>query len=95
MAKRNALKQEYFKETGKHWKQQYQYIPTIEYTNWLEDRLVKNNVSLDCVSTRVCRYCDNTAFLTKPTQYNDADGDYDNCEIVYCANCKQTHSINI
>jgi hypothetical protein len=50
MANRNTLRQEYFKETGLHWKKlNKQAKPTIEYCKWLENELlaereqVKNN----------------------------------------------------
>ena len=40
MAKRNTLKQEYFKLNLGWWKDK-EGNPTIEYVNWLEDKLIK------------------------------------------------------
>jgi hypothetical protein len=40
MSKRNTLKQEYYKTVG-YWKDT-EGKPTIEYVNWLEDKLLKN-----------------------------------------------------
>jgi|TARA_R110000851_G_scaffold168363_1_gene314176 hypothetical protein len=43
MAKRNALKQEYYKTSvNSYWKDN-EGKPTIEYVNWLEDKINKNN----------------------------------------------------
>lgn len=55
----------------------------------------KDNVVLPCVSTCICSYCGSTEFQTMETQYNDADGDYDDCTITYCKKCRMTHSIEL
>ena len=40
MAKRNTLKQEYYKTTfNSYWKDEGRR-PTIEYVNWLEDKIL-------------------------------------------------------
>ena len=38
--KRNEIKQEYYKETGEYWKGK-NGMPTIEYVNWIEDKIKK------------------------------------------------------
>ena len=52
--KRNKLKQEYYKETYKHWKTlENETVPTIDYVKWLEDKvmalldeqIVENNIN--------------------------------------------------
>ncbi len=51
MAKRNTLKQEYYKTTfNSYWKDS-EGKPTIEYVNWLEDKLVKK-LNIDDVSNQ-------------------------------------------
>lgn len=44
MAKRNTLKQQYYKETCNYWKDR-ENKPTLHYVNWLEDRLLKININ--------------------------------------------------
>ncbi len=54
MAKRNTLKQEYYKTTfNSYWKDS-EGKPTIEYVNWLEDKLVKK-LNIDDVSISLVR----------------------------------------
>ena len=54
MAKRNTLKQEYYKTTfNSYWKDS-EGKPTIEYVNWLEDKLVKK-FNIDDVSYCCCK----------------------------------------
>lgn len=53
MIDRIKLRKEYEQETGNHWKMlQSTAQPTVDYTKWLEDRLVKN-CSIPDVSTRL------------------------------------------
>ncbi len=42
MAKRNTLRQKYYKETGLHWKRfgKLEAKPTTEYCKWLENELL-------------------------------------------------------
>lgn len=43
MIDRIKLRKQYKEETGEHWKMLCSTAqPTVEYTKWLEDRLVKN-----------------------------------------------------
>ncbi len=54
MAKRNTLKQEYFKLNLGWWKDR-DGKPTIEYVNWLEDKLNKlNKINCYCGHTNIC-----------------------------------------
>jgi len=72
MAKRNTLKQEYYKTTFNYYWKDSEGKPTIEYVNWLEDKLVKK-LNIDDVSNceicgcreakvtyNVCRSCEET-----------------------------------
>ena len=47
MAKRNTLRQKYYKETGLHWKRfgKFSAKPTIEYCKWLENELLTKNLN--------------------------------------------------
>ena len=46
MAKRNTLKQEYYKTNfNSYWKDN-EGKPTIEYVNWLEDKINQDNSTL-------------------------------------------------
>lgn len=50
MIDRVKLRKQYKEETGEHWKMFYSTAqPTVEYTKWLEDRLVKNCYKPDVV----------------------------------------------
>ena len=55
----------------------------------------QGNGVLPCVSTRICSYCSGVEFETMETQYNDVDGNYDECTITYCIKCRMTHSIEL
>ena len=59
MAKRNTLKQEYYKTTFNSYWKDIEGKPTIEYVNWLEDKLVKK-LNIDDVSKNeaICN-CEN------------------------------------
>jgi hypothetical protein len=50
MIDRIKLRKEYEKETGEHWKMFHSTAqPTVEYTKWLENRLVKTALIPDVV----------------------------------------------
>jgi hypothetical protein len=53
----------------------------------------KINIADDNIHT--CSYCGGVKFETMTSQYNDADGDYNECTITYCVKCRITHSINL
>ena len=53
MIDRIKLREEYKQETGNNWKMlQSTAQPTVDYTKWLEDRLVKNSSIPDDVGRR-------------------------------------------
>jgi hypothetical protein len=53
----------------------------------------ENNKILPFINTRICSYCGGVEFETMKTQYNDVDGDYDDCIIIYCIKCRHTVSL--
>ena len=53
MSKRNTLKQEFYKGGGR-WKD-LEGNPTIEYVNWLEDRITKDHYTERIVKREVTR----------------------------------------
>ena len=59
MAKRNTLKQEYYKTTFNSYWKDAEGKPNIEYVNWLEDKInaqSKVNVALGSVSKSFCKH---------------------------------------
>ena len=70
MAKRNTLKQEYYKTTFNSYWKDAEGKPNIEYVNWLEDKInaqSKVNVALGSVSNSLKR--PNTTQVLTPTGF--------------------------
>lgn len=43
-----------------------------------------------------CIYCNKNVEMKEiKSQYNDVDGDYDDCIVVYCPECRMTNDIKI
>ena len=61
----------------------------------MENTKNEQQCAIHDVSTRICSYCGKTEFETMQTQYNDVDGDYDDCTITYCVKCRMTYSIEL
>ena len=55
MAKRNTLRQKYYKETGLYWKKSNIGNPTIEYCKWLENELLTEIEQVKKIKYRRCQ----------------------------------------
>jgi len=87
MAKRNTLRQKYYKETGLHWKRfgKLEAKPTTEYCKWLENELLTEQeqvkkLNIDDVSKRF--YCNDENVANACEDY-----DFAKCK-EQCSQCK-------
>jgi|DEB0MinimDraft_4_1074332.scaffolds.fasta_scaffold95847_1 hypothetical protein len=84
MIDRVKLRENYKEETGEHWKMICSTAqPTVQYTKWLEDKLVKNCSIPDVVGQGEQFVC-----VCSKTGYYIEDG------VRLCDNCNAPHYTN-